>query len=83
MVSIVNVTYTSENTCTVKIIGFDHKEKTMIMPLSLIDFTHKYNSMFNKENRILIQDALPELNPDQREFLISGTTPEEWEELFG
>lgn len=27
-----------------------------------------------------IQDALPHLTPDEREFLISGITPEQWEE---
>ena len=31
----------------------------------------------------LIQDAFPELNADQREFLMSGATPEEWEAIFG
>lgn len=30
----------------------------------------------------LIQDAIPELTPDQREFLISGVTPDEWEEMY-
>jgi hypothetical protein len=30
-----------------------------------------------------IQDAAPHLSPDDREFLISGTTPEEWEAAFG
>jgi len=31
----------------------------------------------------MIQDAFPDLNADQREFLMSGATPEEWEEMFG
>lgn len=31
----------------------------------------------------LIQVAFPLLTPDEREFLISGVTPEEWDELFG
>ena len=30
----------------------------------------------------LIQDVMPHLTPDQREFLISGTTPEEWGKMF-
>lgn len=30
----------------------------------------------------LIQDAFPELTKDQREFLISGMSPEGWEEAF-
>jgi hypothetical protein len=31
----------------------------------------------------LIQDALPELDPEQREFLISGATPAEFDAIFG
>lgn len=36
------------------------------------------------ENREgLIQDIFPNLSPDDREFIKSGITNEEWEELFG
>lgn len=31
----------------------------------------------------LIQDAMPDLSDDQREFLITNTTPEEWNEMWG
>lgn len=31
----------------------------------------------------LIQDAFPRLAKDQRELLISGVTPEAWEQTFG
>lgn len=34
-------------------------------------------------NGALIQNAFPELSPDEREFLISGTSKEGWEKLFG
>jgi hypothetical protein len=30
-----------------------------------------------------IQDVCPHLSPDDREFLISGVTPEEWAAAFG
>ena len=30
----------------------------------------------------LIQNSLPDLSEEEREFLISGTTPMEWEALF-
>jgi hypothetical protein len=30
----------------------------------------------------LIQDAMPQLKPDEREFLITGITKEEWDEHF-
>jgi hypothetical protein len=32
---------------------------------------------------MLIQDALPHLTPDEREFLMTGTTAAEWESFFG
>lgn len=31
----------------------------------------------------LIQNAMPNVSAEDREFLISGTTPEEWAALFG
>ncbi len=34
------------------------------------------------ENGGLVQDIFPQLNADQREFLISGMLPREWEKLF-
>lgn len=29
-----------------------------------------------------IQNAMPNIGPDQREFLMTGITPDQWEELF-
>ena len=29
---------------------------------------------------INIQDAMPQLTPDEREFIMTGITPEEWQE---
>ncbi len=31
----------------------------------------------------LIQEAMPNLSADDREFIMTGITPEEWEETFG
>ena len=31
---------------------------------------------------LMIQDAMPNVSADDREFLISGVTPEEWNETF-
>jgi hypothetical protein len=30
----------------------------------------------------LVQDVFPDLNPEQREFLISGITPDVWDATF-
>ena len=35
-----------------------------------------------EENMILVQDAFPHFTSEQREFLISGSTPNEWNKLF-
>ncbi len=31
----------------------------------------------------LIQDVMPTLSPDEREFLKTGYTPADWQEIFG
>ncbi|MDQ3398543.1 MAG: hypothetical protein M3511_12390 [Deinococcota bacterium] len=31
----------------------------------------------------LIQDIMPHLSAQEREFLVSGVTPEEWRRVFG
>jgi len=31
----------------------------------------------------LIQNVMPELDAGEREFLISGITPDEWDAMFG
>lgn len=36
----------------------------------------------DSRTRPFVQDFFPELNEDEREFLISGVTPEEWAKLF-
>ena len=35
-----------------------------------------------KTSALLIQDAFPELTDDQREFILSGMTPAEWDKAF-
>ena len=32
---------------------------------------------------MLIQDAMPNLSPDDREFLITGVTSDEWDAFIG
>ncbi len=33
-------------------------------------------------NGTLIQNAMPHLTPDEREFIMTGITKEEWDEAF-
>lgn len=35
------------------------------------------------QSGVLIQIAMPHLSADDREFIMTGVTPEEWDETFG
>lgn len=39
--------------------------------------------MLEWQNGGLIQDVMPNLSADEREFIMTGVTPEEWDELDG
>ena len=39
--------------------------------------------MANYEAGMHIQDAMPNLSADDREFILTGITPEQWDEIFG
>jgi hypothetical protein len=36
-----------------------------------------------QKGEALIQDIFPQLNADEREFILNGITPDEWKEKFG
>jgi len=46
-----------------------------------IDVTEEQVLRYNQGE--LIQRAFPNLTADEREFIKTGITPEEWEETFG
>lgn len=54
------------------------KDNTMDMPLTL----DKLMAFANDGGQTLIQRLLPELNVDQREFLKTGYTIEDWTTMF-
>lgn len=41
-----------------------------------------YNQLKAWENGELIQNAMPNLTPDEREFIQTGITSNEWDKLF-
>lgn len=55
---------------------FTGKEHSMLLPIRQGQLEAWVNST------ILIQDAFPHLDDDQREFIKSGCSPQEWAELF-
>lgn len=55
--------------------------RSMTMPIP-VEKWERWLRMVPSE-RPLIQDYFPELNEDQREFILTGITPEEWNDAFG
>jgi hypothetical protein len=56
--------------------GFTGKRNTMDLPVTQEQLTE-----YATGNR-MIQEVFPNLNADQREFIMTGCTPEEWNDLF-
>ena len=46
-----------------------------------LDITQEQIKRFLEGEKV--QDVFPNLNAGQREVLLNGTTPEEWNEVFG
>ena len=54
------------------------KMNTMELPI-----TQENLDIYETVGDMLIQDAFPNLDKEQREFLLSGITPQEWNDTFG
>jgi len=54
-----------------------HKEHTLDIPITMDKYIQWQGGVDAH-----IQNFFPELNDDQREFLLTGITKEEWNELF-
>ena len=55
---------------------FTNKEHTREINVSQVQIDSWQGGM-------LIQEAMPHLSADDREFLMTGVTPEEWTDAFG
>ena len=47
----------------------------------LMFFTHRQYDNWKNGGKC-IQDAMPQLSPEDREFLMTGITPDEWDAAF-
>lgn len=56
-------------------------DKVLTMKISLVVFLAGWYKWQIKD--YLIQNAFPTLSPDEREFLITGITATEWNDIFG
>jgi hypothetical protein len=54
---------------------------TLELPMTLDEFNVAHDKW--KNEGVFIQDAFPMLSPDLREFVKTGITPEEWNNIFG
>lgn len=57
----------------------DGVSRTIEIPLTETEFSL---GCYRYANGALIQDAFPALTPAQREFLKTGITDEQWQDLF-
>jgi hypothetical protein len=48
-----------------------------------LDILHEQLEKYEQVDGLLVQAVFPNLSKEEREFLISGITPQEWEETFG
>ena len=59
---------------------------TKFSPHSMKDHTREIDVTQSQLDRWqageLIQNVMPHLSPDDREFLMTGLTPEDWDEMF-
>jgi hypothetical protein len=58
---------------------FSGKRNVMDLPLTQEQFNEGCKL---RQQGALIQDAFPMLSADQREFLLSGSTPQEWDAMM-
>jgi len=59
----------------------DGVERTIEIPLTKAEFDAAFYAWH--EDGALIQNAFPTLTPAEREFIKTGITDEQWQELFG
>tara|TARA_R110000803_G_scaffold189364_1_gene251852 strand:+ start:230 stop:394 length:165 start_codon:yes stop_codon:yes gene_type:complete len=48
-----------------------------------LPITQEHLDTYETVGDILIQDAFPNLDAEQREFILTGVTPQEWNDTFG
>ena len=63
--------------CIDRVSPFSGNTNSMFMLLDVQDYNHWRNGGGN------IQDIMPYLSADEREFLMTGIMPEEWGQAFG
>jgi hypothetical protein len=68
-----------ETIAIVRTSPFTRKQNTREIPISVEAYALGMQAWKAGE---LIQNAFPTLSPADREFIMSGITPEEWDDMF-
>jgi len=55
--------------------------RTMTMPIKFEDFIARWQRDKIEAGKMM-QEVFPEFSSEQREFLISGCTPDDWNKMF-
>lgn len=55
------------------------KDHTIELPIDEVEFN---DGQALRQRGALIQHAFPQLSDEQREFIMTGITPEEWKDAF-
>lgn len=58
----------------------DGSETSMVFTMSESEFMGRYNRW---QGGAMVQDAFDNLAADEREFLMTGITPDKWNAMFG
>lgn len=56
---------------------------TIVSPYSMIQIADYLRGRMEREPQGLIQDIFPDMKAEDREFLMTGITPAQWNEMFG
>jgi hypothetical protein len=59
-----------------RVSAFTNNFNAMTLPITMTSFVRW------RQGRALIQEEFGQLSPEQREFLMTGCTPEEWADVF-
>lgn len=79
MLNIVNITEREHNTVEVSVKGICGPSK-QVLPMSAHEFKERQET-YNAG--AYVQDAFDNLSADEREFLLTGLTKEQWDALWG
>lgn len=72
--------FSDKSVTVTRISNFSGNLNTMVLPINPVEF---YRLKERVDKGEYVQDIYTMLNPDEREFMISGMTPEEWNEFMG